>query len=324
MAKPNKVAENATQADDLIKQLNQGNTEGSESNAIPNDEASANAESREELAEIPESAKAPKTSEKSQDDIKSEKAWEHKFKVLEGKYRSEVPKLQAEIKALNERLQSTPDEAVIRQQILSEQSQNNSQPATTSESASLTQLRDEYGPELIDGLLGVMKEQVAPLQKSVNQVAENSVESAKEAKYSILRQKLATQGVNFDDVNASEDFIGWLNSSPDDPYMPTQQQIMGSAFAANDFDKVVEVFVKYVGSLTNDSSNLRSKSPLENHAEMQSSAAVASSSPTGSKVWTKQAITEFYASKPPVGDKRLAEWKKKEIQLFAAQPQQGQ
>jgi hypothetical protein len=323
MAKPNKVTANATQADDLIKQLNQGNAEGSEISAIPNDEAAANAESGKKLAETPESADAPKTSEKSQDEIKSEKAWEHKFKVLEGKYRSEVPKLQAEIKALNERLQSTPDEAAIRQQILSEQPQTNSQPATTSESASLTQLREEYGPELIDGLLGVMKEQVAPLQKSVNQVAESNVESAKEAKYSILRQKLATQGVNFDEVNASEDFIGWLNSSPEDPYMPTQQQIMGSAFSSNDFDKVAEVFVKYVGSLTNAPSNLQSKSPLENHAEMQSSAAVASSSPTGGQVWTNQSISEFYASKPPAGDKRLAEWNKKEKQLFLAQQQTG-
>lgn len=322
MARPSKVQENATQADKAIARLaaHIDESEGSET-AIPNDAQSQQPANEDQPAETPKTEEV-KASESNQLDQDSQ-AWEQKYKVLEGKYRSEMPRLQSKLKELEGKLDNQPDETAIRQSIAAEFEQQTAQIATTP-NASLDNLRSEYGAELIDGLIGAMRAEVAPLQQSVNLATETAGQSAKDTKYSILREKLAAKGVSFDQVNSSEDFVGWLNLPPASPYMPIQNNVLKQAFAANDYETVVGIFLEYAGELQSGSASPNQvPNPLAGSVEMPSSASASFNNGNGQKVWTQQEISNLYAKKPKPGSKGMDDWRALEIQLFASQASPG-
>lgn len=173
--------------------------------------------------------------------------WEHKYKVLQGKYGAEVPRLTRQVTELLDRSSNL-------ERVLAEFS-NHSAPAAlpTSPAApvasSITpEERAEWGNELIELIGRRAQETFNPLVQSLEtriKSLEGGVSSvaAKVGKVDQDRiyTKLDTEVPGWQQINTSEEFLTWLNQF--DSYSGIQRaKMLTQAFASNDGERVVSFF----------------------------------------------------------------------------------
>ena len=252
-------------------------------------------ESEEEITEeAPEEEPAPQEEEPQKDRA----YWEQRFKVMEGKFKSEVPRLSEQVRDLtgqNDRLTNL---------VATFQEPKETKPEVP-EGAYLTdeefQKFEEEGFErsTID-LIGSMAERIAEKRLSkydskLDQMSNDVATSAKDRFFSALSVK----SPDWEAVNVDEGFIRWL-SEPDGYSGNTRQQSLDSAYNGMDSAKVANIFNAYKKPAPSNS--------LERQVAPGKGAATATPI-SQKKTWSKGEITKFYSDQ--VADQKKPEDQRK-------------
>lgn len=205
--------------------------------------------------------------------------WEHRFKVLQGKYNSEVPRFAQENKDLKSRLEAlesemtqlkaTPPEPLVKQEEI-----------------------DEYGEGLIDVARRIAQEELAKKQTEIDalkaQINQISTATTNTAKNDFFKS-LSAIVPEWEQINADPAFLSWLDEF-DELAGETRQALLSRAEQARDAARVGKFFTSY--KKTSSSWAANSQSALEQQVVPPTSKAP--DTPPSKKVWTRAEISEFY------------------------------
>jgi hypothetical protein len=222
--------------------------------AAPAAEATPAAQPAAEAA--PEVAPAPAAPEPAPvaSELEVEK---HRYKVLQGKYNNEVPRLQRTVQNLETQIQELRQQTLAQQTLLA----NMSKPAAPAPAPAPTKLvsdeeTKEFGSDLIDVIRRAAREEVmaevGPLiEKRLQPVAQRaemahtaaaatSQEVARRSQDDVLAL-LADEVPDWEQVNADEAFITWLQQ-PDAYSGEKRHDLLKRAFIRYDGPRVVAFF----------------------------------------------------------------------------------
>lgn len=202
------------------------------------------------VASAPEQA-APVPLHVSEGDGASD-TFEQRYRVLQGKYDAEVPRLSREARELRQRL-ADMELLMAAAAPLPEQTFQNAPTAPTSgtDDSISEDERTDYGDDLLDVISRQARAAVRPLFADIEarlrkiegvsaKVVERTVEDARERVFSTLDREVDSWRAQ----NADAGFLDWLKQS--DPFSgQMRQDLLSRAFAANDAPRVVAFFNAY-------------------------------------------------------------------------------
>ena len=195
--------------------------------------------------------------------------WEQRFRVLQGKFNSEVPRLTQEVKDLRSQLANAQaggdaDPAEVnrlRQEVadlrtqLAGTSRSEGQPpgpASVDNIQGIEELRAEYGSDLIDGLVGVIQQQVKnsidPVAQRVDTVADSMEQSTFQQFAGAVRTVLQPAGIDYDEYNNDPLFIDWLKLPVSELSDVTRQAALNEAVSKRDVHRAAAFFQAYAQS----------------------------------------------------------------------------
>lgn len=175
-----------------------------------------------------------------------EDKFEHKYKVLQGKYNKEVPLLNEQVKDLQSELSS------MRTLLASLENVGN--PVETKPGTKL--LKDEevedYGSDMIDVIKRAAREELMPtinrleeensqLRATLGGVSQSVAETSRDTLYRALNIEVP----NWKEINQDSGFLEWLEGI--DPYSGTRRgDMLTQAFDRNDAARTVAFFKGYL------------------------------------------------------------------------------
>lgn len=276
MAMPRAVEEAAKRAEELHAQLY----------SQPNTEPPADPDNQTDPDTAPQDPPAGQSATDPQDqppaDQPKEDPWEHKYKVMEGKYRAEVPRLAAENRDLRQKFDA------LTAQFESFKSQAN-EPA---QSLISPEDREKYGDDLLDVIKRTAQEQVAAkdreiedLKRRLDGVHQDTAKTAEVTFYDRLGE-LVPEWVS---INGEDGFLKWLDEH-DEFTGKTRQELLSEAENARDASRVARFFTKWKAEQTQSVAN--SQRALESQVVPDSNKVV--KAPTGKRYFTRAEIAQFY------------------------------
>jgi len=259
-----------------------------------------------------------------EDDVK----WESRYKILQGKYNAEVPKLQNQIKELTEQAaKSTPvdqtqvttlqaEVARLTQELKSKPAQKPTAPSSDQEK----RLRDELGDDVFDFMeqkYGARLNQVDQIAQQVNQVDQkvttSTQENTTEVRKGLMRNRLTAKNVDFDGRNRDPLFIDFINSRAENGV--ALSVVLGNAFNSGDLDKAEEIFLAY-DAPTTPTAPASSAPDLTQHVQVSPSSVHTDAAPQVEQ-WTDEQIKSFYRDKAIPGKISPEDAARYEKSLFA-------
>lgn len=288
VAIPRKVQEAADRAEALHKQVYETPPEG-EPQPAPNetqDPAPAGDPVPDAQGVSPPSddaAVAPPTGELP-DQQKKDDPWEQRYKVIEGKYRAEVPRLNADNRELRQQLEALQNEV----------EQLKSRGAAEPSSLISAEDREKYGDDLLDVIKRAAQEQVSAKDGEIadlkRQLESVTTTTAKSAEVSFFDQ-LGTLVPDWVAINAEDQFLKWLDEH-DEFTGRTRQDLLSDAEKARDANRVAKFFNSWkatqVSQATNTQRNLEAQlTPDSNRI---------TAPPAGKRFFTRGEIAEFYSA----------------------------
>lgn len=213
-----------------------------------------------------------------------EDTWEHRYKVLSGKYSSEVPRFAAELRELKAKLEARESEVEALKKAPKEK------PASLIRPEEI----EEYGEGFVDLVRRAAKEEieakqaeVAELRAELNVVKQNSAKSVEVDFYTQLGQLVNDWAV----VNDDQNFHRWL-AEPDELTGIERQELLSDAEKARNANRVANFFLAYKRQ-----AKQREAQANQNLAAQVVPATVSSSAPPeGKRYWTRGDIDRFYAA----------------------------
>ncbi len=276
----------------------------------------------------PQEARTPEPPQQQQSD--SEQTWEHKYRVLQGKYNADTKKLNEQLQeaqkrsqdpSLQHRLQALESEnSQLKQQL--EQQQQASQ---SSGEVKLSQkLVDEYGEDFAravaeqssagsSDLINQLTQKISTLESKLNQTEQATNETADNMRMRELNAELSKHNIDFEQVNTDPMFHDWL-SAIDDASGEQRNTLMNNAFQRGDINRTAYFFKAFKAQ---EGSNFNNN-PLSSHVDVTSRAP--SDAAGDDNVWTKAQMDKLYADRR-AGKLTDAEFQKWEQQLFSAMQQ---
>lgn len=205
---------------------------------------------------------------------------EHRYKVLQGKYNSEVPRLSAENKELKSRL------AEIEQKLLDLQNATPPQPLVSPQEI------EEYGEGLIDVARRIAREELAgkdaeiqALKAKLNSLEETTTKVVQEDFFSALGTKVP----DWMTINNDANFHKWLDEI-DDLTGARRQDLLSTAERDRDADRVAKFFLAF--KKTSQKQVANANAALE--SQVAPSSVQTPNTPPAKKVWTRAEISQFY------------------------------
>lgn len=209
-----------------------------------------------------------------------EESWEHRFKVLQGKYNAEVPRFAHENKDLKGRLQSLEEQL---------DEMKNAKPA---ELLVKPEEIEQYGEGLIDVARRVAREELASKDAQIAKLR-SEIDSVKSVQSHVVQDsffKSLTEMVpDWEALNADTNFLNWLDGV-DDLTGETRQALLGKAEQQRDPVRAAKFFNTF--KKTSQSWAAQSAASLEQ--QIVPSTNQAPSTPQAKKIWTRAEITNFY------------------------------
>jgi len=236
LAIPRKVREAEERAEALHKQLYEQKNEEPQADPQP-DPALAPSDPPnlpEGLQDQPvDDAVVPPNSELPDQQVK-EDPWEHKYKVMEGKYRAEVPRLAAENRELRQKLEGlTQDFESFK-----------SKAATPSTPLISAEDREKYGDDLLDVIKRSAQEQVSAKDSEIEQLKRRlddvHTDTAKNAEV-VFYDRLSQMMPDWVAINDDPSFLKWLDEY-DALTGKRRQDLLSDAENSRDADRVARFF----------------------------------------------------------------------------------
>ena len=235
MEQPQSVKDQGKKADDLIRaQAGTGKDEGTP----PKVEEPAKAPVVEPVAVVAQPVIPVSGSED----------WEQKYRVMQGKFNSEVPALQAQVTTLTEQvkqfMENKPNETVETPENFDD---------------AVSALQEQYGAEFTDMVNNateakatviareianqIVDERLKDINAKVETVAETQVQTASEKFYGNLDNKLSS----WREINKDPTFLAWLNR-PIDAELggETYMDKLKAAYGSLDDSMVLTIFNRYI------------------------------------------------------------------------------
>lgn len=210
--------------------------------------------------------------------------WEHKYKVMEGKYRAEVPRLAADNRDMRQKLDA----------LTAELESLKSKATAPAQSLISAEDREKYGDDLLDVIKRTAQEQVAAkdaeiaeLKRRLDGVHQDTAKTAEVTFYDRLGE-LVPDWVT---INAEEGFLKWLDEY-DEFTGRTRQDLLSDAEKARDAVRVARFFTKWKAEQTQ--SVATSQRALEAQVVPDSNKVV--KAPQGKRFFTRGEIAAFYAA----------------------------
>lgn len=193
-----------------------------------------------------------------------EEAWEKRYKVLQGKYNAEIPRLQGDLRSRDSRIASLESEVTTLKGLMSSIAQRGASVAPVSAAPSAPApaagrlVKDEevksFGADLIDVMRRVAREEVNPHLSQLAPVAQRVTQIEKQVKdvdskvvlndQEKFQTYLNTHVSNLNEMNTDEGFLTWLDQV--DPYTGMKRQdLLDQAANALDGPRVVAFFTGY-------------------------------------------------------------------------------
>lgn len=273
--------------------------------------------------------------------------WEHKYKVLQGKYNAEVPRLQRQIQENQQLLVDMRQQLTNTQTMLAslgpgQPAQNVAPPAQPAQRRVKDEEIKAFGADLFDFIKRAsldavepelsrvaqpLEQRVAKTERTVASTAQTVTEDAVRKLYAHLNE----HAPDWTQLNELPEFLAWLGEK--DPYAGVPRgQLLTQAYQANDGPRVVAFFLGF----KNEHAAVTpppSSAPPASAGEAQMLQLVAPGTPkagsasgapndAGKRVWTREdvqglyrKINEFTRKNKPVP----AELKSLEVDLIRAQ-----
>lgn len=235
--------------------------------------------------------------------------WERKYRILQGKYDSEVPQLHAQLRSMNQQMDELKDLISNLQ----------AAPATDkTDSASALVTADEieaFGSEFMDVVgrrakevssqeVASLKNELAELKQQLGQTSQRIVESDRDK----VIAKLDSEVEDWRTINTQPEFLDWLDQN--DAYSGVQRgKMLTEAFESNNANRVVAFFTGFknehaaVAPVDPDSASVKANRKAETPAvdlSTQVAPGRAPRTPTPAsaqepkRMWTRADIVEFY------------------------------
>lgn len=287
MSIPKQVEEAAELAEELMGNLNKDPNEEEAEEQVPEPEEAP-------LEPAPEEDEETQDAEADTQEEDEEDSFEQKWKSLQGKYNSEVPRLNQELKDLKASIFERLGE-------LGEKAPEAIQETEPEVPEKVQKFLDEYGDEYADGLKAYfehmiapqLKESIAPVQQQVSEFEETQVKVAQGNFTNYLSEKV---NGDWEKLWAGEDqgFVDFL-AKPDPSGLYTYGDLVRQYNDNWDADKLAIVFNTYLGE--NTPPVKAAKHPTEDARIAPNRRGVdATPKSDEAKVWTQQTIKEFQAS----------------------------
>ncbi len=256
--------------------------------------------------------------------------WEQKYKVLQGKYNAEVPRLQNTVRDLSGSVSQLREQLTATQTLLASfGTQQAAAPAgappASAPTAPVKLVKDEeireFGPDLIDVMRRVIREEhhalmpeidkrVAPVSQRVDQVASVASSVARRAQQNdqqTVHDLLSSQVPDWLKVNENPEFLTWLDQK--DPYAgEVRGKLLDQAYKSHDGPRVVAFFKGFLNEhavITTPPAPAASPAPAAPAPQVRLESLVTPGQPkagpasapdgSGKRVWTRAEISTFYA-----------------------------
>jgi vacuolar-type H+-ATPase subunit H len=210
----------------------------------------------------------------SQDD-----PYEHRFKVLQGKYNSEVPRLAAENKELKSTLQQIHEELELLK-------------AKPAEPLVRPEEIEEYGEGLIDVARRIAREELASKETEIKSLKQKLDALADVTTRNVQKDFIAelTEKVpDWSQMNENQAFLAWLDEVDDLTGRP-RQQLLTEAERARDAARAAKFFLAFKKT----SNRQATESAFALDSQVVPDATKTPQSPPAKKVWSRGEIAEFY------------------------------
>lgn len=205
--------------------------------------------------------------------------YEHRFKVLQGKYNSEVPRLAAENKELKATLKSLQDQ-------LDDMRSKPAEPLVKPEEI------EEYGEGLIDVARRIAQEELAKkdaaikkLEAKLEQIEGVTTKTVERDFYDSLTDKVP----DWSKINADKSFHKWLDEA-DELTGSRRQDLLSQAEMARDAERVAKFFKAFVKA----SKKQVADTNMALEGQVAPNNTKAPNTPPSKKLWTRGEIREFY------------------------------
>jgi hypothetical protein len=206
---------------------------------------------------------------------------EHRYKVLQGKYNSEVPRLSAENKDLKSRLQN------IEHQLDVMKNTKPLEPLVNQDEI------EQYGEGLIDVARRIAREELSGKQAEIDAL-KNRIDSISnvtaEKVESDFFTSLTGMVPEWEQINTEANFLSWLNEF-DELTGETRQSLLSRAEKSRDAARTAKFFNAF--KKTSSSWAATSNQALESQVVPPTNRAP--NTPPAKKIWTRGDVGEFYA-----------------------------
>lgn len=213
----------------------------------------------------PEAQSPPSTPPPPTPIQREEVSWEQRYKVLQGKYNAEVPRLTGQIRDLTTMVKTLQDSQATMQGLLASLGQRQgSAPAddgtSRSPAGNRRLVKDEeittFGADLHDFVARTARDavaqdleaKVAPVVKRVDAVANTATQAAQKAAQAdeaLVVETLTRMVPNWKQLNEDDSFNDWLDG--EDPYNGAlRRDMLNQAFKRHDAPRVVAFFTGYL------------------------------------------------------------------------------
>lgn len=179
-------------------------------------------------------------------DEDDESKFEHKYKVLQGKYNKEVPLLSNQVKDLNAEMNS------MRTLMASLEAVNSQTELRPGEKLLKDEEIEDYGSDMIDVVKRAAREEFMPLitqlqtdntrlKELLGGMSKSVTGDAREKLYDNMTKEVP----NWEEINRSNGFLDWLDGT--DTFSGTQRgSLLTQAFDKNDTARVMAFFKSYL------------------------------------------------------------------------------
>ena len=232
------------------KQIDEANAIAAKIYPPPVDNAAEDTSASEPVAETPP---APVSTLPTVD-------FEQKYKVLQGKYNAEVPRLQGQLRELSNTQQNLQSQLTGTQTLLASLSQGAPRAPTTPDGVPPSSVRSlikdeeikEFGPDLVDLMRRVATETVMPQVEGrlrplsqeldrTSKAASSAVSNAMKTEEEKVHAQLTNAVPIWLTLNEDENFHGWLDQR--DPYSGEKRgDLLTRAYDRHDGPRVVTFF----------------------------------------------------------------------------------
>lgn len=224
--------------------------------------------------------------------------WEQKYKVLQGKFNSEVPALHHQVKDLSRKLQEQAErtEALLRQQ---ETKQAEQRPTADPKDvdafgADLVEMVQRVAQQMlgntaakIDGFMGSVEKRLVQIEQRLQGTTETVAQTAQETFYVQLERMVP----DWQAINADQRFLVWLGE--DDPLSGrSRQAALDAASGALDVRRTAAIFKAFLDTLPKQPPKANT---AVNKQVSPSSVAAAAPVQTEAPSFTEAEVAELYA-----------------------------